>query len=165
MLPRLRSAGLGPIKLGLLSFFLSSSNAQSGDFPLGKPRDLRALRVRRRGALPELRVKNWPSRLLLYICPAEQNAPIEKTSYLPSPLPIAIVVGLFFDDYLFLFTTRSLTFTRDNEAKQAWFNGRGSRGSRNGISRSACGGYHPPLCGCCFLPVFLPATRRREIFR
>jgi len=31
---------------------LSSRNAPSGDFPLGKPTDLRVLRARRRGALP-----------------------------------------------------------------------------------------------------------------
>jgi hypothetical protein len=40
---------------GFLLFFLSFRNAQSGDFPPGKPRDLRDLRARRRGALPKLR--------------------------------------------------------------------------------------------------------------
>ena len=102
---------------GIVLYFLIFQQRAVGRFSEGKPRDLRALRVRRRGALP------LPScQKLTVAAPAP---------YLSSQTNRAN------REYLFLFTTRSLTLTRDHEAKQAWFNGRGSRGSRNGISRTA----------------------------
>ena len=67
-------------------FFLSSSNAPSGDFPPGKPRDLRGLRARRASALPNLRVKTWRSLLLWNICPAKDNATPAKTSCFSPPV-------------------------------------------------------------------------------
>jgi len=74
-----------------------------GRFSEGKPRGLRALRVRRRCALP------LPS--------CQKLAVAGPVIYLSNRKNCAK------RENLFLFTTRSLALTRDHEAKQAWFTG------------------------------------------